>query len=328
MLSLRSFMFETCISARTPPTSTRRSARRSAASSSTSSTSGATTSSSATDYLAGMTDRFALAFRASADGANQGQLGRGGEVGRRDPAARRGLRAAAKGRRHVQGTLPVPSGAHAELHGHAGARHVQVLRLRRGRRRDHVRHEDGAGRLRRCDRIAREALRRRDRVRGDLARGRAGSAAQGSPDAAARARDRFYERVLWDTSRAPSRASTSGRAASTRRSAARSASATRRAGRRSTRGARRRATRATSCSRPGSGTVAATTISRGVSSSRSPTRAALVRGFQARKLYDDDLLQAKYVNSPESDVFKKGDLLYGLDIARIRDREAGPRGRR
>jgi DNA primase len=41
-----------------------------------------------------------------------------------------------------------------------------------------------------------------------------------------------------------------------------------------------------------------------------------VRGFQARKLHDDDPLQAKYVNSPESDLFKKGDLLYGLDIAR------------
>ena len=42
-----------------------------------------------------------------------------------------------------------------------------------------------------------------------------------------------------------------------------------------------------------------------------------VRGFQARKLHDDDRLQAKYVNSPESDVFKKGDLLYGLDSARM-----------
>ena len=41
-----------------------------------------------------------------------------------------------------------------------------------------------------------------------------------------------------------------------------------------------------------------------------------VRGFQARRLHDDDPLQAKYVNSPESDLFKKGDLLYGLDRAR------------
>jgi DNA primase len=41
-----------------------------------------------------------------------------------------------------------------------------------------------------------------------------------------------------------------------------------------------------------------------------------VRGFQARKLYDDDPLPPKYVNSPESELFKKGDLLYGLDTAR------------
>jgi DNA primase len=41
-----------------------------------------------------------------------------------------------------------------------------------------------------------------------------------------------------------------------------------------------------------------------------------VRGFQARRFHDDDRLTAKYVNSPESDLFKKGDLLYGLDSAR------------
>ncbi len=40
-----------------------------------------------------------------------------------------------------------------------------------------------------------------------------------------------------------------------------------------------------------------------------------VRGFQARKLHEDDPLQAKYVNSPESEHFRKGDLLYGLDLA-------------
>jgi len=39
-------------------------------------------------------------------------------------------------------------------------------------------------------------------------------------------------------------------------------------------------------------------------------------GFQARRLHDDDPLAAKYVNSPEGDLFRKGDLLYGLDRAR------------
>jgi DNA primase len=41
-----------------------------------------------------------------------------------------------------------------------------------------------------------------------------------------------------------------------------------------------------------------------------------VLGFQARKLHEDDPLQAKYVNSPEGELFRKGDLLYGLDRAR------------
>jgi DNA primase len=41
-----------------------------------------------------------------------------------------------------------------------------------------------------------------------------------------------------------------------------------------------------------------------------------VRGFQARKLREDDPLRAKYVNSPEGELFRKGNLLYGLDRAR------------
>jgi DNA primase len=41
-----------------------------------------------------------------------------------------------------------------------------------------------------------------------------------------------------------------------------------------------------------------------------------VLGFQARKLHEDDPLRAKYVNSPEGELFRKGDLLYGLDHAR------------
>jgi len=41
-----------------------------------------------------------------------------------------------------------------------------------------------------------------------------------------------------------------------------------------------------------------------------------VVGFQARKLHEDDPLKAKYVNTPESELFHKGWLLYGLDKAR------------
>jgi len=39
-------------------------------------------------------------------------------------------------------------------------------------------------------------------------------------------------------------------------------------------------------------------------------------GFQARKLRDDDPLRGKYVNTPEGELFKKGNVLYGLHLAR------------
>jgi DNA primase len=41
-----------------------------------------------------------------------------------------------------------------------------------------------------------------------------------------------------------------------------------------------------------------------------------VLGFQARRLHDDDPLKAKYVNTPESELFHKGRVVYGLDLAR------------
>jgi hypothetical protein len=39
-------------------------------------------------------------------------------------------------------------------------------------------------------------------------------------------------------------------------------------------------------------------------------------GFQARKLHEDDPLRGKYVNSPESELFRKSHVLYGLNLAR------------
>jgi DNA primase len=42
-----------------------------------------------------------------------------------------------------------------------------------------------------------------------------------------------------------------------------------------------------------------------------------VIGFQARRLHEDDGLQAKYVNTPESDLFHKGSVVYGLDKAKF-----------
>ncbi|HSR25876.1 MAG TPA: toprim domain-containing protein, partial [Candidatus Eisenbacteria bacterium] len=39
-------------------------------------------------------------------------------------------------------------------------------------------------------------------------------------------------------------------------------------------------------------------------------------GFGARRLYDDDPVEAKYLNTPETPIYKKGQLLYGADIAK------------
>lgn len=47
-----------------------------------------------------------------------------------------------------------------------------------------------------------------------------------------------------------------------------------------------------------------------------------VLGFGARRIYDDDRLPAKYINTPETPVYKKSQVLYGLDLAR---REIGKR---
>lgn len=41
-----------------------------------------------------------------------------------------------------------------------------------------------------------------------------------------------------------------------------------------------------------------------------------VLGFGARKLFDDDRIPAKYINTPETSVYKKSHVLYGLDLAR------------
>ncbi|TRY19492.1 DNA primase [Tessaracoccus rhinocerotis] len=41
-----------------------------------------------------------------------------------------------------------------------------------------------------------------------------------------------------------------------------------------------------------------------------------VLGFGARRIHDDDRLPAKYINTPETPVYKKSHVLYGLDLAR------------
>ncbi|GAB3912699.1 DNA primase [Microlunatus endophyticus] len=41
-----------------------------------------------------------------------------------------------------------------------------------------------------------------------------------------------------------------------------------------------------------------------------------VIGFGARRIFDDDRLPAKYINTPETPLYKKSQVLYGLDLAR------------
>jgi DNA primase len=41
-----------------------------------------------------------------------------------------------------------------------------------------------------------------------------------------------------------------------------------------------------------------------------------VLGFGARRLFDDDPVEAKYLNTPETPLYKKSQLLYGIDLAK------------
>src|SRR6476659_2264434 len=41
-----------------------------------------------------------------------------------------------------------------------------------------------------------------------------------------------------------------------------------------------------------------------------------VVGFGARRLFDDDKIEAKYLNTPETPIYKKSQLLYGMDVAK------------
>jgi DNA primase len=41
-----------------------------------------------------------------------------------------------------------------------------------------------------------------------------------------------------------------------------------------------------------------------------------VVGFGARRIFDDDRIDAKYLNTPETPIYKKSQLLYGVDLAR------------
>ena len=47
---------------------------------------------------------------------------------------------------------------------------------------------------------------------------------------------------------------------------------------------------------------------------RDPSGATI--GFGARRIFDDDKIEAKYLNTPETTLYKKSQVLYGIDLAR------------
>ena len=53
-----------------------------------------------------------------------------------------------------------------------------------------------------------------------------------------------------------------------------------------------------------------------------------VIGFGARRLFDDDRIEAKYLNTPETPIYKKSQVLYGVDLARREIARAVAGGRR
>ena len=47
-----------------------------------------------------------------------------------------------------------------------------------------------------------------------------------------------------------------------------------------------------------------------------PGRGGEVIGFGARRIFDDDQMEAKYINTPETVLYKKSSVLFGLDLAK------------
>ena len=250
--------------------------------------------------------------------------------GRRHGRGRLRPDVAAQGGRALLRPLPVPRGADAELLGQPGRQALPLLRLRQGRRRDHVRPRDREPRLRRRGRVARRALPRHARVRGDLAAARGvAEAARPAARACSTRRRRSTSATSGSRPRARRCATTStsrglgeevcrefrlglspGEAGSRRRRSEKGFTRDELRGAGLTQRARQRLL-------PAAADVPARRRARARSS-------ASRRG----KLHEDDPLQGKYVNSPEGELFHKSAILYGLAPRADGDREAGARGRR
>ena len=277
----------------------------------------------AVDYVAGMTDRFALRVRRGAIRSKQCRGSRPESVeavkAAIDMVELVGGRTQLQARgRPLHRALPVPRGADAELLRQPAGQALLLLRLRRGRRCDHLRAGDGAARLRPARRVARRSLPRPARVRGGVARAddkrrrdasgslRCSSARRASTSASSGTRTRARRRV-----------STSSRAGSARRSAASSGSGSRRAAATLARGALQGGLHARGARRRGARQPPRERLLQ--RPPRLPARrCARARSAASRRAGSATTTRspAKYVNSPESELFRKGDLLYGLDKAR------------
>ena len=233
---------------------------------------------------------------------------------------------AAQGRRPLLRALPVPRGADAELLRQPGRQALPLLRLRQGRRRDHV---------------------RRARPRTSTSP----TPSSGSPSASASRSSTRRPRRSW---RSRASGATGSTPCSTRRRRSTSAtSGSRRPARPCARYLESRGLGEAVCREfrlglsPGSG-LAAEGAGEGLHAPRSCAAPGLTNargndyfpqrlmfpladargrivGFQARKLRDDDPLRGKYVNSPEGELFHKSAILYGLAPGAHGDREAGAR---
>ena len=162
----------------------------------------ATASDEIVEFVAGMTDRFALAYAETPRRWRASRTRRFARSWRRrtwsrSSPARTALRRAGA---RFTGPLPVPRGADAELLRQPGGQALLLLRLRQGRRRDHVRARDREPRLRGGG-----------RVRWPSASASRSSTRSRSPkiEADRKRRERlhavleqatsFFERVLWET---------------------------------------------------------------------------------------------------------------------------------
>ena len=319
MLSLRAFMFEHVYLG--PQTREEHERAREIDPRRSSSTwpRGVTRPEAIVDYVSGMTDRFALEFAAKLYGADQERVGRGGEGGRehRRRSSRRATRLRKVGGRYT-GLCLFHEEKTPSFSVSPDARDVPLLRLRRR----------AATRSRSCGRprASTSSARSSSSPTGSACRSSTRSRRR-RPTASARQRDRlfalleqaaaYYERRLWEARRRRLRARVP-RLALARRGGLPRVPARPLAGRRAAGRSKAKEKGFTRDELAAAGLVTrrgSDYFQRRLMFPLTDARGRVI-GFQARKLHEDDPLRGKYVNSPESELFRKSNVLYGFHLAR------------